>query len=231
MTTFVWTVINLDTNISNDTIQSWISFAGIPSCFRFVFQSPFANAWRIMDAYDSSVPIPLAPWTICISSATDPRFKWVIAGLSTVGNHQATVAHWAGEPQDELGARMWHEILHSHEIPADNMQSTERAGFTEYLRSTGSVHYTGFLQDPVGYADSANHTRLLIEFYTYLTHKYLGCECFSEGCVQQPVQQPGVLPEDVSTPSETSGETSDREEMMKKLIYMGGIAALVLLVF
>lgn len=230
MTNFVWTVINLDQTVSNDTIQSWISFAGVPSCFRFVFQSPFANAWTLDTSYSGSVPMPMVPWTIIVSSATDPRFNWTVMGMAIPPLQQATIGHWTGEPQDELGARMWHEILHCYDLPADNMQSSERAGFTEYLRSTGSVHYTGFSADPVGYEKSANHTRLLIEFYTYLTHKYMGCECFSEGCVQQPVQQPGVLPEDVSTPSETSGETSDREEMMKKLIYMGGIAALVLLI-
>jgi len=216
----VWTVINLDESISNDTIQSWISFAGIPACFRFVFQSPFANAWTTFTAYDSSVPMPLAPWTICVSSATDARFTWTVAGLSTIGLHQASIGHWTGEPQDDLGARMWHEILHCYELPADNMQTSERAEFADYLRTTGSLHAAGFSADPVGYEASAHHTQILVEYYKYLMHKYMGCDCFQEGCGEQPV----VPSEDGSTPS------SGNEDAMKKLLYIGGAVVFFLLI-
>lgn len=224
----VWTVISLDSGAPESTIMGWIGAAGIPSCFRFVFQSPFANAWRIMDVYGSSIPMPFAPWTIIVSSATDPRFKWVASGMATPSFHQASMGHWTGEASDELGARMWHEILHCYEIPADNMQTTERAEFTDYLRSTGSIHYAGFSQDPVGYEKSVNHTRLLIEFYTYLTHKYLGCQCFSEGCEQFSQPQPDVSSNDVLTPSEPS---SDSNDMTKKLLYAAAIVGVFLLIF
>lgn len=229
MVNFVWTVVNLDNTLSNSTIQSWIGAAGMPSCFRFVFQSPFANAWVINTAYSGSAPIPLAPWTILVSSAThDPRFKWTVSGLAIGGGlHQASIGYWDFDAPAELGARMWHEILHCYDIPADNMQTSERDGFIEYLRITGSVHYAGFSQDPNGYErNSQTHTQILIAFYNYLTHKYFECECFRMGCSEQ-----SSVPQDSgSTPSlETSD--ADREEMMKKLMYAGAIVAGLLLIF
>jgi hypothetical protein len=180
----VWTIINLDNTVSDGTVLGWISAAGIPSCLRFVFQSPFSNLWTINTDYGGRVPMPIAPWTIIVSSATDPRFNWTVGGLSTGLMHQATVGHWAGDSDDEIGARMWHEIIHSYNIPADNMQSSERAGFIEYLRTTGSRHYSGFVADSNAYADGSNHTQLLIAFYMYLMHKYMDCDCFRGGLLR-----------------------------------------------
>jgi hypothetical protein len=222
MVNLLWSIINLDNSVSNDTIQSWISASGVPSCFRFVFQSPFVDAWRIVDVYDSNVPMPFAPWTIIVASVTDPRFNIKYGGAAMPELHQASIGHWSFDQPAELGARMWHEILHCYNIPTDDMFTSEQSGFTEYLRSTGSVHYTGFSQNPSGY-DSTNHTQLLISYYTYLTHKYMDCDCFREGCGQQP----DVPSEDGLTPLEPSSDTSD---MTKKLLYVGGAVALLLFV-
>jgi hypothetical protein len=203
MTNLVWTIINLS-EVPDATIQGWISAAGISSCLRFVFQSPFANMWTLNTNYGGSVPMPLAPWTIAVSSNTDPRFNWTVMGLSTVGMHQATIGHWAGDSPAEAGARMWHEVLHCYGLPADNMQTSERAEFTEYLRTTGSSHYAGFAQDSYAYEQSTNHTQILIAFYIYLMHKYMDCDCFLEGCGEQP-----YVPSDGgSQPSETSSSTN-----------------------
>lgn len=148
--------------------------------------------------------MPIAPWTVIVSSATDPQFKWTVAGMAITDFHQATIGHWSGEASDEMGARMWHEILHCYGLPADDMQTSERAGFIEYLRTTGSLHYSGFASDPIAYEKSAYHTQILIEFYNYLMHKYMGCECFLEGCGQQP-----VVPSDGgSQPSKISSTTN-----------------------
>lgn len=227
MVNFTWTVINLDDTVPNSAIQGWISEARIPSCFRFVFQSPFANAWVINTAYGGSVPMPLAPWTILVSSAThDPRFRWTVAGLGVGGGlHQASIGHWESDAPAEVGARMWHEILHCYDIPADNMQTSERDGFIEYMRTTGSPHYAGFSQDPNGYErDPRTHTQILIAFYNYLTHKYMECDCFRLDCGRQS----DVPPNDVPTPSEFSSDSSD---MTKKMLYAVAIAGALLLIF
>lgn len=133
--------------------------------------------------------MPITPWTIIISSATDPRFNWAVTGASGMAIptlQQATVGHWGNESGSEMGTRMWHEILHCYDLPADSLQTSERAEFIEYLRTTGSPHYSGFVSDPLGYENSANHTQILIAFYIYLMHKYMECECFRLGCGEQP---------------------------------------------
>ncbi len=217
----VWTVLNLDTGVSDATVYEWTQAAGIPACINFVFKSPFSNLWVYNDAYGGHVPMPIAPWTIAISSAKDPRFKWTTAGLSVPPFHQATVGHFGGESSSEMGARMWHEILHSYGIPADNLQSTEKAGFIEYLRTTNSPHYSGFVADSLAYENGANHTQLLITFYTYLMRKYLDCECFREGCGEQP-----VVPSEDSSQNSEGSFTSDNS----KLLLLGVGAILIILI-
>ena len=220
----VWTIINLST-VSDGTILGWIGAAGIPSCLRFVFQSPFANAWTLNTSYGGSVPMPVSPWTIIVSSAEDPRFKWTVAGMAIPVFHQATIGHWAGEAANEMGARMWHEILHCYDTPTDSMQTSERAAFTEYLRTTGSQHYSGFASDPLGYENGDNHTQLLIAFYTYLMHKYMDCDCFRLGCWQQPPALPDVPPDDVYPSYEPPYTTIEQETGMNNLLLFSGIVA------
>lgn len=144
--------------------------------------------WKLLYLYGGSMPFPLAPWTILISSGNDPRFNWTVAGLGSPGGGtgQLSVAYWDTDTPAEMGARIWHEMLHCYGIPADSLQSTERDGFTEYLRTTGSPHYAGFSQDPTGYELGSNHTPLLIAYYTYLTEKYHGCETEVDPCDAYP---------------------------------------------
>ena len=224
MTNFVWTVLNLDPAISDSTIFGWLQAAEIPACFSFVFTSPFANAWSTIDAYGGTAPMPIAPWTIAVSSFSDQRFKWTVLGLSTVGFHQASVAYVGNESAAEMGARMWHEILHSYSIPADSMQTSERAAFTDYLRTTGSPHYSGFATDPLSYENGANHTQLLIAYYMYLMKKYMSCECFREGCGQQP-----VVPLGSGSQGEEELSTSDNTDN-SALWIIGAVVALVMLI-
>jgi hypothetical protein len=217
----IWAVLNLDDTASDATVYEWTQAAGIPACINFVFKSPFSNLWTYNTSYGGNVPMPVAPWTIAISSAKDPRFKWTTAGLCVPPFHQATIGHFGGESSAEMGARMWHEILHAYDLPADNLQTTERAGFTEYLRTTGSPHYTGFLANPLAYENGANHTQLLISFYTYLMKKYLDCECFREGCGEQP-----VVPSNGGSQESEESSTSDNTTL---LIIGGGLLLLILL--
>lgn len=222
---YVWTVINLDTSISDSAILGYTKAAGIPSCLQFVFKSPFSGAWVYNTAHNSNTPMPVAPWTIVVSSVLDPRFTWNVAGLAVPSLHQATVGHWSTDSQEEMGARMWHEVLHCYGLPVDALQTTERTGFTEYLRTAGSPHYTGFLQNSIEYENGINHTQLLITFYMYLMKKYMECECFHEGCGQQP----DVLPEDGYQPSEPSETDDEKRRQMNNLLLIGGGLVLLLI--
>ena len=131
--------------------------------------------------------MPVNPWTIAISSYDDPRFDWAgIAGLGTGDPvNTCTIAYNLSNPNDtqsEIGARMWHEMSHCMGEPVDNMKTGEFGGFSQYLIDNGSPHQD-FIINPNSYdAQSPQHTALLIEFYTYLTQKYLSCDCYGTGC-------------------------------------------------
>jgi hypothetical protein len=226
MVNFIWTVVNLDKNVSDATILNWMRSAGVPPCLEFVFETPFANMWTLNTSWNGSVPFPVAPWTIIVSSGEDPQFKWTVAGMAVTSMHQAAVGHWSQDSQEEMGARMWHEILHCYDLPVDNMQTTEKTEFIEYMRTTGSPHYTGFTVDSIGYENGANHTQLLTTFYNYMMHKYLECECFQEGCGEQPdvPLEDIYVPSPTPSPNETVGNSNNNF-----LLLVGAAAALLLL--
>jgi hypothetical protein len=87
------------------------------------------------------------------------------------------------------------------------MLSNERAGFTEYLRTSGSAHYPGFANDASGYSSGSNHTAILVEYYAYLVNTYLGCDCYGIGCNVTPeVVIPEVVTPEVVTPEVVTPE-------------------------
>jgi hypothetical protein len=206
---FVWTILNMDPAVSNSDIMGWISEAGIPTCFKFRFDTPFDNMWKYHDDMYGKIPMPLSPYTITVSPVKDSRFEWKIArGMAVQGFHQVAVAsRLPGDSGKELGARIWHEILHCYQtesgnyIPADDMNSTEKDAFLEYLLKNNSIHYNGFWTRGIEYDTGANHAPLLCEYYTYLTKKHLNCSCFHEGCWEQPSVTQNVLYQQSYTPT------------------------------
>lgn len=185
-----WTVLNLSTE-TDATIRSWLNAAQLPSCLQFVFASPFGNLWYIGNWYGGTMPAPVAPWTICFSSNTDPRFNWGnIYGLGWGSpNNNCSIRFDTNNVNDtpaERGARAWHEMSHAMGMPADNMKTSEFTGFSQYLINTNSPHQD-FITNPSSYdAQTPKHTALLIEFYTYLMKKYYPCDCYGENCETDP---------------------------------------------
>jgi hypothetical protein len=85
-------------------------------------------------------------------------------------------------------------------LPADNMNTTESSDFLGYLQTRG-YPYTDFLSNPSKYVvQGFEHTQLLIAYYTFLMHKYLGCECYGDGCAPAPVVNPTYIPPVVDQP-------------------------------
>jgi hypothetical protein len=207
----LWNIIILDDTLSESTVRGWLAAASIPSCFQFTFDNTFKDAWILTNTYGASVPAPIAPWTIMISAARDPRFSWsTIGGVAFFGSRNCTVRYDSLQPTDtpaELGARIWHEMSHVLFLPADGMGTSEFSEFVDYLGAMGSP-YADYSSNPAKYGGfGAAHTGLLIEYYTYLTYKYLGCECYNEGCGQdlpvEPPVEPPYVPPVVEPPAET----------------------------
>lgn len=225
----VWDVNIIEDGLSEATVRGWLNAAGIPPCFVFTFGSPFSSAWMIKNWYNGAMPFPTTPWTILISSAHDSRFNWAnVLGLGMTGGQlgQVSVAHYGDESPDEMGARIWHEVMHCYDVPSDDMQTREKNGFIEYLRTTGSHHYAGFVQDSMGYENGVNHTGLLIAFDNYLMGKYMQCDCYGVGCSVNPPYNPIDNPIDdpIVTPGVDSSDTK------KKLMWMAiGVGVFVLL--
>jgi hypothetical protein len=192
-----WNIVILDDNLHPSTVESWIAAAGVPICFNFTFDNTFKYAFNIKNLYNSLIPASDVPWTVLISSRKDPRFQWMIGGISFFGNKNCSIEYdptYPGDTPADLGARIWHELLHITigGTQPDNLKTTEFEGFTEYLRATGSPYAASFAANPSQYdAQSAQHTALLIEFYTYLMGKYVECDCYGSGCAPDP----GLVPE------------------------------------
>lgn len=198
----LWNIVILEDTLSSSTVRGWISAAGIPSCLGFTYDNTFKDAWTISTAYGARTPVAITPWTILVSSNRDPRFNWLnYGGFSSPNTRNCTIEYDPTDLSDtpaELGTRMWHEICHTMGLPADNMNTTESSDFLEYLQARGSP-YTDFLSDPSKYiVQGLQHTQLLIAYYTFLMHKYLGCECYGDGCA--PVVNPPYIPPVVEPP-------------------------------
>jgi len=213
---FVWTILNLDPSVSESDIRRWISAAGIPKCFQFVFGTPFDNMWTYHDDQYGRIPMPVSPYTLTVSPLKDSRFEWRSArGMATQAFYQAAIC--SGDPSVggdiEIGSRIWHEIIHCYKtqsgnyIPADSMNSTEKDEFLEYLRINNSIHYSGFLTGGMAYDTGANHAPLLCEYYMYLSRKYMNCSCFREGCGQQPPVTQNALYQQSYSPTIVTNQT------------------------
>lgn len=178
-----WNIVILDSSLSSSTVNGWLRAAGIPSCHQFSFNASLTNSWRSVNTWGSIVPSPYDPWTILIVSKDDPRFSWNIMGISFTGNHNCAVAYgWDTDTPIEIGARIWHEMIHSMGISADDMKTSERGGFTQYLNDTSSP-YKDFALSPDKYDQFvAGHTEILITYYRYLYEKYFKCSCYNVGC-------------------------------------------------
>ena len=189
MTNFIpkWSVVFVDSGITESKFRRWVYAAGVPSCWSF-FVDPFGQIKNEITAY-GNFPFPSEPNSISIFSADATGVTAM--GMSMPWQRNCSVGVWSSDTDIDIGARIWHEFLHSQGIDADGMKTVHKEEFHKYLVSSNSL-YADFYQNPDKYdaLDAPGHSEILCAFYTFLTEKYFGCECFQDGCTSSIDVQP-----------------------------------------
>ncbi len=132
-----WTIINLSNRLSDLRVRECIESSGIPSCVTFVFED---KPFEVIPWAESFWPWGMEPWTIIVSDFDDVRFpKNGVNFLGGALGNRCTVAYVAEYDFPlQLGARIWHEMLHCMDVDSDQMDGKDRTGFCEWVNSNPS---------------------------------------------------------------------------------------------
>ena len=194
-----WSVILIDSFVSESTFRRWMRAAGVPSCWSF-YVDPFGQIMNQWTSY-GTFPFPAASNSISIfkGSATTSN----VLGICLPDQRKCCIGVWDGDTDIDIGARIWHEFMHAQGIDVDAMKTTYKEEFHDYLISINSPYADFYYNvDKYDQLDTHGHSEILCAFYTFLTEEYFGCECFNWGCdagdppVTPPVYPPVVPPVD-----------------------------------
>ena len=182
-----WAVIFVDPFFTESMFRRWMYAAGVPACWSF-YVDPFGQITNQLTSY-GTFPFPSAPNSISIFRGSVTTSN--VVGICLPDQHKCCIGVWDGDTDIDIGARIWHEISHAQNLNVDDMKTTYREEFHKYLVSSNSL-YADFYQNPDKYdaLDAPGHSEILCAFYTFLTEKYFGCECFQDGCTSSIDVQP-----------------------------------------
>ena len=181
----LWNVIILESTLPESTVQGWISAASIPSCINFIYGAGNAAQWDVAAPSGSgaSVPIPVTPWAIAISSNQDSQFSWgTNTGFAWASLNVISIEYDPTNPLDTpivIGARIWHGICLCYGLPADSMSTSEYTAFLNYLGTMQSPYYQAFHTNPAGITGD-DLAALHLVYYAYLMQTYLPCPCYTQ---------------------------------------------------
>lgn len=177
-----WSVINISRRLNDLRVEECIESAGIPPCITFVFDGkPFeVRRWD-----ESFWPWGLEPWTIVISDFDDERYpKNGVNYLGGAFGSRCTIAYVNGYDFPlQLGARIWHEILHCMNLDSDQMNGKDRNDFCKWVNSNPSQLSKEQTKLSIAWCDGIEITSLdefnqvLTSYYTYLMYSNLP-NCF-----------------------------------------------------
>jgi len=178
-----WVILNLSKEISEKEILFCIKMAKVPECFKFSFGDPARVEKRKWG--DSTWPWGIDDWTIVVHDYTDPEYpKGDINAVGGAFGNRCTIAYLGYEWDIEIGARIWHEMLHCMGVNSDNLETVDRVRFCEWLltnpkeiceewKSSSITHCRGF-----GISSYA-FQMVLCSYYTMLT-KELCQDCYPQ---------------------------------------------------
>lgn len=174
-----WEIFSIDPRVTDATVQRWISVAMIPPCWKFRFVDP-DGYWTARDHGSFGIwPVPTRSNAIAVFSASDPRFSPRAGGVTWHDGGPCTIGYWPDRDTDlGMGARIWHEILHACGVDSDQMDKADKKAFCTHLHSVGT--------ERAGWCDGRDlgepgHTRLLLDYYRWLTGTRLSPPCSGPG--------------------------------------------------
>ena len=170
-----WSIINLSNRLSDLRIKECIESAGIPSCVNFTFDN---TPFEIRPWDESFWPWGLEPWTIVVSDFDDERFpKNGVNYLGGAFGSRCTVAYVEGYDFPlQLGARIWHEMLHCMDLDSDQMDGKDRNGFCKWVNSNPSKLSKEQIGLSIAWCDGIEiilldeYNKVLSSYYTYLMY-------------------------------------------------------------
>lgn len=179
-----WVIINLSREICDATIEHWIRISGVPSCFSFSFEndSPIENKlWG-----DSVWPWGRETWTIVFHDYDDPRFpKGTNNAVGGSSGERCSVAYRSRlDSGIEIGARIWHEMLHSMGSDPDQMEGKDRAEFCDWVSNNRFYINEPFKKDAISWCvgtkvSHKQYQHVLCVYYMMLTNKVNG-DCYKK---------------------------------------------------
>lgn len=172
----VWTIINLSKSLDESHVRECIDAAVMPTCMEFKFE---VKEFEILPWDQSLWPWGMEPWTIVISDFDDPRFpKNGVNYLGGSSRNRCTVSYVPGHDfQLQLGARIWHEILHCMNIDSDQMDGKDRYVFCKWIRDNPWMLSQSRKDNSSTWCDIGDlfketfgFNEVLASYYTYLTY-------------------------------------------------------------
>lgn len=189
-----WVIINLSHVICDATVESWLRIAGVPNCFSFTFN----NSAQIVTYpwYDATWPWGTEPYTIVIHDYDDPNYpKGTNGAVGGNAGDKCSIAYRnKADSTIEMGARIWHEMLHAIGSDPDQMDGKDRVSFCEWVsqnryeinstvKSSAASWCLGMVVSPMQYQQT------LCAYYTFLTKK-ANPDCYkkeSDGEIQDAI--------------------------------------------
>ena len=189
-----WVIINLSHVICDATVESWLRIAGVPNCFSFTFN----NSAQIVTYpwYDATWPWGTEPYTIVIHDYDDPNYpKGTNGAVGGNAGDKCSIAYRNKvDSTIEMGARIWHEMLHAVGSDPDQMDGKDRFLFCEWIsqnryeinstvKSSAASWCLGMVVSPMQYQQT------LCAYYTFLTKK-ANPDCYkkeSDGEIQDAI--------------------------------------------
>ena len=156
-------------------VLSWIEAANIPKNLVFtpLYNQP-TTVWTENDPTYGTYPIPDQPGNIIIISSTAVHG---FGGMSHGMGYGCLVLAFEADMPSDLGARIWHEMLHVMGINVDKLMSpapNDNDEFYTYITNNASK-YAYALEGVIymyAHPQESIPTYILLIYYTMLWEKY-----------------------------------------------------------
>jgi hypothetical protein len=171
----VWKVTN-KTKLGNKVIERWIDATNLRNYFELRVDSlPIEAAVYVWPGW-GLWPFPSEPYSIIISDMNDPVYTKP-PGCGVRGgtlDTRCSVAYCGTESDKEMGARVWHELLHAAGADSDQLNAADKKVFLYDLPAGLSIR--DFLEKmvwAVGVCSEPYYTNVLLQYYTFLTKRLM----------------------------------------------------------
>lgn len=169
----VWKVTN-KSKMGNNVIERWIDATKIRTYFELqVDSSPIDIAVYVWPGW-GVWPFPSTANSIIISDMDDPLYSKSPGCPARGGtiDTRCSVAYCGTESDLEMGARIWHELLHAAGADSDQMNAKDKKPFL--YASTAGLPIRDFVEKmmwALGVTREPYYTGVLLQYYQFLTER------------------------------------------------------------